>query len=336
MATEDEINLIRYLSSEAYPVHEPISLYLSGIGDFEDPSGTEYKFRLLRLPGRMEFENFNGFFGRVDATTHYLYESLPAPGVSAYRILKDLEYTRDRGDTLWDLPDALRPEPMKKEPLPPDTEEDEAILVEERDAPRVERPANLPTANLLGWGPAVKLRNEQRQILETCGIEDGFTGKISRFALNSGLFEVIADRVRVSAEKYKCGTLCERAGGSLAQCLYVEKEPGYDTFGRNNLYCEGTVRAGCAYQLDKRMSIAGIVMAYRMRKEPCSRLQSWACYDFNRYANVPEKWIKNRNFVFDYGQVQNLNAGSKYTAYTAKNQLRTKLMTSGIVKKSSF
>jgi hypothetical protein len=47
MATEDERNIIRYLASTEYPLHEPVNTYLRGIGDFSDPSGTEHKY----LPG---------------------------------------------------------------------------------------------------------------------------------------------------------------------------------------------------------------------------------------------------------------------------------------------
>jgi hypothetical protein len=154
-ATEDDKNLISYLASKEYPVHEPINAYLRGLGDFDDPSGTEHKFRLLRLPAVEEFDDIAGFFGRVDHNTHYLYESLPAPGVSALRVLKDLEYTRGAIQANWDLPEALRPPPVPGLPVEAIVEEDEALPFEEREV-MVERPRNLPTANLLGWGPAVR------------------------------------------------------------------------------------------------------------------------------------------------------------------------------------
>jgi hypothetical protein len=54
-SVEDERNIICYLASREYPVHEPINAYLRGIGDFSDPSGTEHKFRLMRLPSREDF-----------------------------------------------------------------------------------------------------------------------------------------------------------------------------------------------------------------------------------------------------------------------------------------
>jgi hypothetical protein len=90
MASIEERNLVRYLGSNEYPVHETINSYLRGIGDFENLSGTKHQFRLLQLPGINEYEGVSGFFGRVGANTHYLYESLPAPGVVALRLLRDL------------------------------------------------------------------------------------------------------------------------------------------------------------------------------------------------------------------------------------------------------
>jgi hypothetical protein len=332
-ATEDEKNLISYLASKEYPVHEPINAYLRALGDFDDPSGTEHKFRLLRLPAVEEFDDIAGFFGRVDHNTHYLYESLPALGVSALRVLKDLEYTRGAIQANWDLPEALRPPPVPGLPVEAIVEEDEALPFKEREV-MVERPRNLPTANLLCWGPAVRLTSEQRQTLENCGIEDGFTTQLSRFALNGGLFEMTADRIWVSTDRYKAGaSLHEHKYGSLVQCAYVEKEPGPQPFSRNIQYCDGTLRASSAHQLDVRLAVGAIVSALRMRKEACNQTHNWA---YNRYRNVPRAWIDNRNTVFDYGHVAALNAGTKHTAYTNKDRLRTPLLSAGVVKKSSF
>jgi hypothetical protein len=286
--------LRRYLSSNEYPVHEPINAYLRGIGNFEDPSGTEHKFRLQRLPGRDDHNGIAGYFGRVNGETHHLYESLPSPGVAAQRAVVDLQYTMNQGPQIWNLPEELRPpedEWVAEVPEPNDDlledEEDEAIPERERGigAVGVEGMEPLPTANLLGWSPAVRLTNEQRQISENCGVqEEGFADHLVRFALNNGLFEATADRVRVSADRYKCGaSLHEHESGSLAQCPYVERDTEPTVFSRTKLYCKGGVRAGCAYQLDTRISAASRIMAFRMRKEPCGDLNNWACYDFGRY-----------------------------------------------------
>jgi hypothetical protein len=257
-ATEDEHNLRWYLSSQEYPVHEPINLYLQGIGDFEDPSGMEYKFRLQWLPGKDNRNGIAGYFGPVDCDTHQLYESLPAPGV-AMQVVADLQYTTGQGQKIWNLPEELRP-PFKEW-------SEKAILPNKRVRGRAipKRVEPQPTANLLGWLPAVRLTNEQRQILENCGVqEEGFADHLVRFSLNSGLFEAIADRVRTFADRYKCGaSLHEHHCGSLAQCPYVERDNQPVMFSRTGLYCEGGMRTGCAYCLDTRMRRASLVMAFR-------------------------------------------------------------------------
>jgi hypothetical protein len=155
--------------------------------------------------------------------------------------------------------------------------------------------------------------------------------------LNDGLFEIIAVRVKQSADRYKLGaSLHERADGSLAQCAFVEKETGGHRFSRTIQYSEGSVRAACAYQTDQRLSVAARIMAYRMRKEADGVRNPWSCYDFNNYHDVPPDWIATRNSVFEFGQVGKLNAGDKRTAFTEKDRLRTPFLNAGVVKKTSF
>ena len=297
---------------------------------------------MLRLPSRQEHEGVAGFFGQVGPETHYLYETFPAPGVAALRLVHDLQHTRRPGNVIWNLPNALRPEVIPEEDAYEDEEpgevDDDAIHPEERPDRRDRgRDEIRPTANLLGWGPAVRLTNEQRQILKNCGVQDdGFADHLVRFELNNGVFEAIADRIRASVDKYKCGaSLHEHKSGSQARCPYIEKGVEDVAFSRNQLYCEGSVRAACAYQLDTRFSVAARVMAYGMRKEPTNDIHNW-CYDFNRYHNVPEDWIATRNTAFRFGQVDKLNALDKHTAFTEKDRLRTPLLASAVVKKCSF
>jgi hypothetical protein len=355
MESIEERNLVRYLRSSEYPVHETINSYLRGIGDFEDPSGTKHQFRLLRLPGVNEYEGVSGFFGRVGPETHFLYESLPAPGVVALRLLRDLVYTRhifDHPD--WDLPDALRPEQLAPEPqveeevnleAPEDADEEQDLALQQADDGEVavepepvgepRRPR--PTANLLGWSPAERLTNEQRQALEDCGLGDEFPTDYPRFMLNNGLFEAIAIRVKQSSNRYKIGaSLHEHSDGSLAQCAYVEKDTEGRRFSRTVQYSEGSIRGACAYQMDQRLSVAARIVAYRMKKEPDGERNPRSCYDYNNYRDVPADWVATRNSVFEYGRVERLNAGDKHTAYTETDRLRTPFLNAGVVKKASY
>ena len=57
-----------------------------------------------------------------------------------------------------------RPEEGKKDD---ENEEVEGLPPVERPVPRGQQHCHLPTANLFGWVPAVRLTNEQRQIWKT-------------------------------------------------------------------------------------------------------------------------------------------------------------------------
>jgi hypothetical protein len=73
-----------------------------------------------------------------------------------------------------------------------DEGDDEALPPEEQPGQQGEQRPNLP-ANLLDWAPAVRLTNEQRQILANCGVQEhGFADGLVRFALNNDLLEAIA------------------------------------------------------------------------------------------------------------------------------------------------
>lgn len=124
-ATEDENNLVRYLQSVEYSVHEPINCYLRGIGNFIDTSGTMHRFSIRQLPQPTQYEGITGFFGRVDQNTHTLYECYPSPGVVATRIVEDYLYSNDRNrNPIWNISAAIRPQEQVQ--AGPQDEEQEA------------------------------------------------------------------------------------------------------------------------------------------------------------------------------------------------------------------
>lgn len=357
MANEDERRIVRYLQSSEYIVHEPINIYLRGIGDFDDPSGTQHRFELLRLPGNQRHEGVPGFFGRVSANTHYLYESLPSPGVAAKRLQQDYAFTLNPAlNPVWDLPDAVRPEeqainqPQAAEAenalVPPAQQQLDVDPAAQNadDVPEVEQEAvvhgqPLPTANLLGWMPSQRLTSEQRQAYESCGIngQDDFPSDIDRFALSFALFEHIAARVRVSSEKMKSGaSLHEHANGSLAQCPVIQVYPEPIPFNRTRIYSDGNIRSASAFQLDVRLAVASRITGYRIEKATHADRNPWCCYDYDQYRHVPPGWIATMNAVYTHGNVARLNACDKFTAYTERDKLRTPFVTMSVVKKSNF
>lgn len=355
----EENNLVMYFKSCHYPVHEPVNPFLRGIGDFTDPSGTYHTFSIRVIPGKTAYAGINGFYGPVTNATHVIYETYAAPGVAAQRVHEDYLYTTQQNrDPIWDLPEGVRPveqivianpevvvaegienegdDPPVEDEAPPEHAAADPAAVSEVGEPVAVR----PTANLLGWGRATKLTTEPRQTIENCGIggeEEGFPSEAARFCLNNGFFEHTAAQVTRSSQYYKTdASLHEHITGSQAQCAFVEKGEEAIGFNRLRRYVEGNIRACSSYQLEYRMSIAARVMAYRMRKEPADNRQSWCCYDFNQYQQVPQNWIDTRNGVFNYGSVTPLNAATKYTEFTEKDRLSTSLLVAGFVNKKSF
>lgn len=131
-------------------IPKPLEIYLEGIGNFKHPHFGEMRFR---LPNEFLSKTFNwatGIFGKVGADTHFLYESFPAPGIAALRVLNDLtKKVEDNG--VWDFPKDLRP----------DYEEDSTVAGR---GPR-------PTRNLLGWAPAERPTLEQLKLFQASNIE---------------------------------------------------------------------------------------------------------------------------------------------------------------------
>ncbi|KAK0086663.1 hypothetical protein PV325_002791 [Microctonus aethiopoides] len=340
VCSSDERELLHYVNNGQYPIHETIKTYFRGLGDFEDPSGSKRKFVCLKIPDVEKYDGITGFFGKVDADTHFLYEGYPAPGVTAQRILSDYLYSRlvGKGPSVWNLPVALRPDrvgPARVDGGAAQDEKQQARPAKQKDdgdkgrldpelGGEEESEANQepkPTANLLGWFPAVTLTSEQRKIIEQCGVnEKEFPIDIPRYALNKALFEKIAEWMRQADGKYKTDkAMLDSNKGSVVQCSFIEREDESEGFIRNKRYCDGSIRACSAFQLEARLSVAARVMAYRMRKEALGGRNSWCCYDYDEYRAVPEDWIETRNKFYNYGSAPTLNTASKYTVYTEKN-----------------
>ncbi|CAB0044020.1 unnamed protein product [Trichogramma brassicae] len=125
-ASPEEKNLLDVMGSNENVAHESISAFLTGLGDFQDPSGTTRKYRQRVIPRLDEHDGCAGFYGQVNADTYSVYENYPSPGVAILRVLKDVEYTADRDadNPDWDLPIVLRPAPFQL-PADPDADDDE-------------------------------------------------------------------------------------------------------------------------------------------------------------------------------------------------------------------
>lgn len=119
---------------------ELISNFLNSIGAFKDSTGIIARHREITWPGADRHGGICGFFDRVSVDIHMHYENRPAPGVAAFRIGRDLDFTVNPNVNVeWNLPVNLQPE---------------------------EEHAGLPTANMLGWHIPSNLTEEQHIGLE--------------------------------------------------------------------------------------------------------------------------------------------------------------------------
>lgn len=125
-----------------------ITLYINGFGNFEDLAGVKFDMKLFdRLPPTTH-TGVPGWWGRVNVDTHLDYENFLCPAVAALRVIKDLDFLGGV-DPAWNLPDDIQPAPVEL------------------------RLPGHPTENLLGWKPAVALRQEAVQFINACGIRGG-------------------------------------------------------------------------------------------------------------------------------------------------------------------
>lgn len=164
-----------------------VTKYLDGVGSTSMPSGR--KVRLDRRP--IEYEAGNdpigdipGYFERVNADTHYLYNSLPCLGVYFQRIREDILKTNDNNrNPNWNLPPNIRPEDGN---------------------------AGLPTRNLLGWKPSVRLKEDQLHFLYDCGFtaQGECTFQVPRFPINMDLLLSIQQEINnLKVETRETGNL---------------------------------------------------------------------------------------------------------------------------------
>lgn len=292
--THDENRYYEFMKNRNYPVPEPIEEYLKSVGTTKDHTGIEYRMVFPAWP------NDDGHFGQIDEDTHFLYESMAAPIVTSGRMVADLEYTMNPNvNRTWDLDPTIAPNDMN---------------------------AGLPTKNLIGWAPAVTLTPEQRQILESGGVDNNsIHPDLPKFELNRALFENISDKVSKLEAKVKLGTITSGSVfGSAAQLQWQVRDPEENIyFDRLHQYSNGTVRVNSSHLEDKRLTIGALICAFRVRKIAVSRLRCYACYDYNGYTQVPNAWHISRNNIFDLGDVGRLNQDDFRSAYTNKDPIRT-------------
>lgn len=266
----DEIRFIEQINDGEYLVPSVLSTYLSGFGNTFVPSGREVKFVMKRPPRRAtkRADDKVGWFGRVNADTHYLYRSYPCLPVYASRIQADLGGMNDQVDNddpgNWNLPPEIRP----------DLED-----------------AGFPNENLLGWRPRSDLNHEARRFITNCQItQDRFESANPNLCLNIQLMHAVSTELSL-IDRVKCQDVPKVPTGSQGQLLL-------ERFGTEIPASE--VRQFCsASSLNQGMgavTFIGASFCYRIVREADPEApRLWAVYDFDEFERVPAEWHQTVN-----------------------------------------
>jgi len=191
----DYLILFRSLGETAVP--DDVQCYLDGIGNVTDNEGETWQFQAKSHPTAVVHNHATGSFGQVDADTHILYETMPAPIIPLLNIAADVKMTIIGGPSAWDLPASLTPATNVHQP-------------QEDGKPNCVAPGH-PTKNLLGYARAGKLTDDQMDVLINHGIQinrnngdiEGFNIRtLDGIPINQSLVAYINSQLRNS----KCST----------------------------------------------------------------------------------------------------------------------------------
>lgn len=354
MLSVEETRFLERFEHDMYPTTEPINTYLRGFGDFTDTNGVQHHFKLAGRP------NKTGHFGRISKDTHNFYEAYPAPYVALSRIENDVVYTEGGlRHPIWEMID-LRPQNAKtaeqrqqQAATSGDSEELQVSGTEQLlqvsgssvSLPNIDgfvptqsdRPAeevtfverDMPTVNLLGWYPAEKLSSNQMTPIKQCLAGGGFITS-THMLFVAGLMRHVADNLKELKNYKTSSALHESANGSCAQEAFLDVRENRD-FHRANYYSSQISRVTCLSGLDVRLATSMRVMGLRVKKNTIEELNTWACYDFGRYAEVPDNWIANRNQIFAAG-MELQSYGTQHTVVADREQYVLHFLRSAIVR----
>ncbi|XP_046625863.1 uncharacterized protein LOC124307812 [Neodiprion virginianus] len=249
-------------------------MYLQGIGDIRYASGREFHLQLQATLTDHRVNGMVGSYGIIDANTHILYETIPAPIISVLKMQADLMPVSPID---WDLPEALRP--------------------------NLEA-AQLPTENLLGWRRKERLSVDQRVTLEAGGItaNDVFPRNIANIPIFQDLLKSVEDHI----ENSKCkviATFPTSTTGSLAQVSFISRSPDDSEpeplrniaakLGRTNSYTQAV----------SGIASSSAIMRYRIQRRTNHKIDS-ICYRSAAQA-IPQPWLQNVNQIFHTSKFQN-------------------------------
>lgn len=266
MMTRDELDFHNRVKAANLMVPTLLQDYISCLGDVTFYNGhfrERYDFTMLSIEYFTSADGSSGWFGKINANTHILYQMYPCLSVYARRIIQDLLYTAGEANEDWNLPVDVAP----KEPN-----------------------AGKPTKNLLGYAKAQKLTKDQVNFLQEGGvIANSFVTSNETLLLAMRLTQNVSQELVRNKDLQLNTALCKYRHGSVAQLPihYVippkDIEPNYHEI-------DGPFIQMSKYKHPLQLHTAALKFQYQIRFNVETELNSWCIYSFNEYKEVPEAW----------------------------------------------
>jgi hypothetical protein len=262
---------LRICEELQFEIPDPIATFIKGIGNITSVESDAMLYSIEELtPSTFVIaDGINGWYGKISAANHYLYQWYPCLAVYAKKICVDIVGTAD-----WDLPAIIRPDGDH----------------------------GTPTPNLPGYRPTDQMSPEMTRNLNSSLITaTAFPSVNTIFPINLDLLTIVRSHL-LAVNKFKLTIASTfETHGSLGQVLYVTTPPNYTYMGEP--FVSSTLIGNCGSRLDGRESYGSSSIIYRFKAETILnraeiQINNWCIYSFDNYSAVPEEWINSANNLF--------------------------------------
>ena len=262
-----------------------IQFYLDGLGNITDSESQTWKLEPQSHPTNLVVSGgASGSYGQVNAQTHILYETIPAPIIPLLHIGADLYRTLNYGPLDWELPVNLTP-------------------VNNGD-----HPAGLPTSNLLGYSRAERLTDDQLNSIENQGIalnaaQNGIDTYNVINVHNVPVNQPLVACINAQLKNSKCSAPVyspTAINGSLSQIPFTVRAPSDTKPYRLRSAVEKQGMTKSYRQNNKYIASASATFRYRFKRMMNQNTHDCFCYFFyhDNVYNIPQAWRDNENSIY--------------------------------------
>lgn len=280
-----------------YEVHEVISMYLRGIGEFTSPDGEHY-----RLAPRQRELNDNGHFGHFNQATLPDYHAVPTPRVALDLVRADLAVPHVA---------AWIPRPQ----VGPDA------------------PGNfVVTSRLLGYRISVPPAPRDRPVYLNLGLGPDFDppDTINRWLFSPRLCDHVNLHIRelknVKHVELKPGVLL----GSILQLPFHSADTPIDN-GNQQTATQNDLIQASRYAFDEKFASSAFVACYRFRRvedaDNANTQLAWILVNAALQEQPPPPaWLPAMNFRFNVGNQDRINVNYFEVSGTPRNMVLMDVM----------